>query len=94
VIWALLWACGGPPEPELGAVRATLDAFEAGRDALAAGDAATAREAFGRARELQDDPLLATWEAAAEVKAGARRPGGGDPVGGVGGAARLSGGEV
>lgn len=70
MIWALLWACGGPPEPELGAVRATLDAFESGRDALAAGDAATAREAFGRARELQDDPLLATWEAAAEVKLG------------------------
>jgi hypothetical protein len=70
MMWALLWACFGPPEPELGPVRVTLDAWEAGRDALEAGDAAAAREAFGRARESHDDPLLATWEAAAEVKLG------------------------
>ena len=68
MLWASLVGCG---DPVLAPVKAALSHYDAGRDALDAGDAAGAQAAFARARAAQPDaPSLLVWEALAAREAG------------------------
>ncbi|MCA9488852.1 MAG: hypothetical protein KC621_02995 [Myxococcales bacterium] len=62
---AWLIACTGAVDPDLGAARRSLDAWEHGVALLEAQDAAGARVAFAEARAAREDPLLVAWMAAA-----------------------------
>jgi hypothetical protein len=67
---ALAASCRAAP-PDLGALATSVARYEAGREALAAGDAVTAAAAFAEARSSRgDDPLLTQWHARALWRSG------------------------
>lgn len=75
ILWMLSLGCR---DPQLAPLKDALDAYDAGRAALAAGDAPAAAQAFGRAVAADpQSPSLPAWQAWAQEKtgdeAGARR---------------------
>jgi hypothetical protein len=67
--WTTWGGCSGA-DPDLRAQARSLEAWEEGRAALEAGDAASARDRFHAAHEAWPSPLLGAWEARALASTG------------------------